>query len=267
MAVLTITREHQSGCVEIGQAVAARLNYDFVDRHVIYAGLRAAGEKWGKLAEELDEESPSLWEKYDREYRCFVALIESIIYEVAARDRAVILGRGSAFLLSDFPQVLKVRMVAPREIRIERRIILEKEDRKTAEAYIEKTDKSRRRYVQAVYGKDLTDVEHYDLIYNTGIQKYEQVTLNLVEFLKEWDQRGTSKAWQRLKKRALAAKVKARILIHPEVFIPTLEIFSESQAIVVRGVVRTPKEYQLIREIIHQTVGPHPIRMELRYRK
>jgi len=267
MAVLTISREHQNGCVEIGQAVAQALGYEFVDRHGIYGNLRTTGEKWGKMAEELDEECPTFWEKYDLEYRAFIAMIEATIYEVAFKDRAVILGRGSAFLLSDIPHVLKVRLFAPMEVRIERRVRQYEEDRKTAQEYIEKTDKSRRGYIQAIYGRQLEDSGNYDLLYNTGIQTYEQVTRNLVEILKEWDQRATPEGYHRLKGRALAAKAKARILTHPDVFIPTLDIFSDGPAIVVRGLVHTPKEYKVIREIVHQTVHPHPIRNELRYRK
>jgi cytidylate kinase len=267
MAILTLSREHQNGCVEIGQAVAGRVNYDFVDRHILYSYLKAHGEKWGKLAQELDEEPPSLWEKYDQEYRGFIALIEATIYEAAIRDRAVILGRGSAFLLQDIPQVLKVRLFAPQEVRIDRRMRQNQEDRKTAEAFIEKTDQSRSGYVQAIYGKQLKDSENYDLIYNTGIQSYEQVTANLVEILEKWDQRATPEGRRQLEDRALAARVKARILTHPEVFIPTLEVFLDGPEIVIRGVVHTPKEYQLIREIIHQTADPHPLRNELHYRK
>ena len=57
-----------------------------------------------------------------RSIAAFIALIEATIYEVAVRDQAVILGRGSAFLLHDIPQVLKVRLFAPLEVRIERRM-------------------------------------------------------------------------------------------------------------------------------------------------
>ncbi len=267
MAILILSREHQNGCVEVGQAVAHQLNYEFVDRHRIYADMRNTGEKWARLAEELDEECPTLWEKYDQEYRGFIALLEASIYEIAVKDRAVILGRGSAFFLSDIPHVLKVRLFAPLEVRIERRMRQEHENREAAESYIERADKSRRGYVRAIYGKDMYDSEHYDLIYNTGIQTYEQVTQNLVEILQGWDQRATEEGRKRLESRALAARLKARIFTSPEVFIPTLEIFSDGEAIVLRGVVHTPREYQAIREIVHQTVDRQLIRNELHYRK
>jgi YjbE family integral membrane protein len=266
MAILTLSREYQNGAPEIGRAVADQLGYDFVDRHCIYDHLSAAGEKWGRLARELDEERPSLWEKYDREYRGFIALIESTIYDYAAMGHAVILGRGSAFLLHDIPQVLKVRLYAPLEVRIERVMQNDNLDRKTAEAVIEKIDKSRTGYVQSIYGKQLKDWENYDLIFNTGIQTYEQVTRDLVEILKEWDQRATPESRQQLKDRALAARVKALLYTHPEVFIPTLEIFPDGSAIVLKGLVHGPQEYHLIEEIARETAGDYPLRNELRYR-
>lgn len=267
MAVLTLSREYQNGCTEIGEAVAHQLGYDFINRHRIYADLGAVGEKWGKLAEELDEERPSLWEMYDQEYRGFIALIESTIYDYASKGRAVILGRGSAFLLHDIPQVLKVRLYAPLEVRIERVMARDRVDRKTAGELIEKSDKSRSGYVRAIYGKHLKVSENYDLVFNTGIQSYEQVTRNLVEVLKEWDQRATPESWQLLKDRAVVARVKARVYTHPEIFVPTLEIFHDRQAIILKGVVHSAKESNLVEEIAHSIADPHPIRNELHFRK
>ncbi len=267
MAVLTLSREHQNGCVEIGRAVADHLHYDFVDRHKIFAALKAYGERWGRMAEELHEQPPTLWEKYDRMYQGFIALVESTIFEFAKGNRAVILGRGSAFLLHDIPQVLKVRLYAPLELRIERRMQEEGEDRAAAEEYIRRSDKSRINYIKSIYGKKLSQTSSYDLIYNTEIQTFDQVTRNLVEILESWDRRATEEGTQRLRDRALAARLKAVILTHPEVYIPTLEVFPKDREIVVRGVVHSAREAQQARELIHRTLDPHPFRNELHYRK
>jgi YjbE family integral membrane protein len=266
VAILTLSREYQNGSPEIGQAVADRLGYAFVDSQCIYTDLSAVGEKWGKLAQELDEVRPYLWEKYDREYQGFIALIESTIYEYAAKGRAVILGRGSAFLLHDIPHVLKVRLFAPLEVRIERVMLRNKVDRETAEELIERTDKSRAGYVQAIYGKPLKDTENYDLVFNTGIQTYEQITQELLDTLKQWEQRITPEGLQRLKDRALAAKVKAQILTHPGLFIHSLEVFHDGVSIVLKGLVHSPKDYQLVEEIAHKIADPHSILNGLKYR-
>ncbi len=88
-----------------------------------------------------------------------------------------------------------------------------------------------------------------------------------MEILKDRNCLETPESRSRLEKKAAAAKVKARILTHPEIFIPTLKVFYDDRAIVIQGVVHNPKEYKLIREIIHATVDPHPVRDELRYRQ
>ncbi len=267
MAVLTISREYQNGGDEIGTAVARELGYDFVDKNRLHADLEVTGEKWGQMVEELDGVRPRLWEKYDREYRTYIALIESSIYEYALKDRVVILGRGSVFLLHDIPQVLKVRLFAPLEVRIDRVIRKDGVDRQTAEWMVKKIDKERAGYIQANYRKHWEDQENYDLLINTGMQTYEQVTQELVEVLKEWDKHATPEGWQRLRNRALAAKVKAQILTQLEVFIPTLEIFHDGQAIVLKGMVHSPKAYRLVVEMAHKMADPHPIRNEFHYRK
>jgi cytidylate kinase len=267
MAILTISREYQNGGYEIGTAVGRQLDYNFVDKNRLHADLKVTGEKWGQMVEELDGVRPTLWEKYDREYRGYIALIESSIYEYALEDRVVILGRGSVFLLHDIPHVLKVRLFAPMEVRIDRVMRKDEVDRQTAEWLIKKMDKERAGYIQTIYGKHWENQENYDLLIDTGVQTYEQVTQQLVEALKEWDKRVTPEGLQRLRNRALAARVKAQIFTHPGIFVPTLEIFHDGQTIVLKGVVHSPKEFHLVEEMVHKIADPHPIRNELHYRK
>lgn len=267
MAILTISREYQSGGEEIGKAVAKKLDYVFVDKEQILNDLKETGGKWGHLVEELDEVRPSLWEKYDWQYQGFTALIESYIFDYALKDRVVILGRGGGDLLQDIPHVLKVRLVAPLEVRIERVMVKDFVDRQTAEWLIQKTDRTRAGFIQSVYGNSWADRELYDLILDTGVQTYEVVTQQVVEALKERDQRVTPEGLERLKTLALTAKIKARIFTHPDLFVPTLKIFHDGQAVVLQGVVHTPKEYHLVEGIVQKLADPHPIRNELHYRK
>ncbi|MBI5603350.1 MAG: cytidylate kinase-like family protein [Deltaproteobacteria bacterium] len=267
MAILSISREYQSGGEEIGQAIANKLDYVFVDKERILKDLKDSGGKWGHLVEELDEVRPSLWEKYDWQYQGFTALIECYIYDYALKDRVVILGRGSIFLLQAIPHVLKVRLVAPLEVRINRVMVTDDVDRETAEWLIQKTDRTRAGYIQAVFGKQWEAREHYDFVFDTGVETYEEVTRKLVEALKEWEQRVTPEGLEQLKNLALTAKIKARVFTHPGIFIPTLKIFHDGQAVVLTGVVHSPKEYHLVDEMVHKMADPHPIRNELHYRK
>jgi cytidylate kinase len=266
MAILSISREYRSGGREIGRAVAREMQYDFVDKDRILQDLKASGEKWRNLAEDLDEVQPTLWEKFDWEYRAFIALVECYLYDHALKDKVVIMGRGSNFLLGDIPQALKVRLTAPLEVRVERVMRENELDRRTALWLLEKTDRTRAGYIQSVYGKHWEDPKYYDRVFDTGVQSFEEVTRILVEALAERDREATPEARQRLKDLALTARVKSQLFTNPKIFVPTLELVHDGRAVVLQGVVHNPKEYHLVEEIARQAAGPHPLRNELHYR-
>jgi cytidylate kinase len=266
MAVLTLSRTYQSGGHAIGKAVAQKTGYAFIDKKQILSDLKSFGEKWGNLFEESDEVTPSLWEKNDWQYRGFIALVESTILDYALKDRVVLLGRGANFLLEDIPHVLRVRLCAPVEVRIERAVIKNETARETAELLIKKTDMARAGYIRSIYKKDWEDRRYYDLVINTAEHSIDQTTERLVTVLKEWEDRSTDEGRKKLADRVLTARVKARVLTHPEFFIPTLDIFHDGKFIVLKGVVRSPKENRLVEDLVRKSAGDHPVRNELRYR-
>ncbi len=266
MAILSISREYRSGGEEIGRSVAEELHYVYVDKERLIHDIRSAGEKWENLVQEVDENTPSLWERYDWQYRGYVALVEAHIFEHALRNRVVILGRGSHLLLRDVPYALKVRIVAPLEKRIERAINQDRLDPRTAQWMVEKTDRARAGYIKANYGEEWSNTRFYDLVFNTGLQSYEQVVKLLVNALQELDLRVTPEAEQRLREQAAAAKIKARLVTDTKVFVPTLEVFHDGTAIVLRGVVHSAEENNYLEEKARKFAADLTIRNELHYR-
>jgi cytidylate kinase len=267
MAILSISREFMGGGEEIGRAVAEKMNYDYVDRDRILKDMTRNGERWRRLGEDLDEARPTLWERYDWEYRGFVSLMESYLYQYALQDNVVIMGRGSNILLQGIPFALSVRLTAPLDKRIERAVSKYNIDEETAKALIAKTDDSRSAYIQVNYGKNWEDHKYYDMVLNTSTQTYEQITNILMAALKEKDRQAVPEAKKELRERCLAAKVKAKICTDSRFFIPTLEVSSQEGVIVLRGVVHNQKEYQLIEEIARTvTEGQKTIKNQLHYR-
>ena len=115
MATLTISREYGSGGFEIGRRVAERLGYQLVDKERLFQDMERAGPRWGRVAREVDEVCPTLWERHDWQYRGYVSQMENLILEYALGDNVVIIGRGGSFLLRGVPFCLRVRLVAPLE--------------------------------------------------------------------------------------------------------------------------------------------------------
>ena len=266
MAILTISREYGSGGREIGQLVAQRLDYQYVYKERLFQDLEKAGPRWGRVARDLDEICPTLWERHDWEYRGYVAQVEALLLEYAAADRVVIIGRGGSFLLHGVPYCLRVRLVAPLEARLERIMALQQLGSEAARRLINQVDGERACYIKANYGKDWNLEEVYDLTLNTASLGYERVVETLAAALQDRDHLATPEARSNLAGRALAYRLKARVATDTRLLVPTLEVSFQEGVIVVSGIIHTPKELHLIKDIAQEVCGDSPVRLDLHHR-
>jgi len=266
MAILTISREYGSGGHEIGQRVAEKLGYQFVDKERLFQDLDRAGTQWGRLAREVDEVCPTLWERHDWQYRGYVAQTEALILSYAEADKVVLIGRGGSFLLQGIPFSLRVRLVAPLEVRVERVMVRERLNREAAARLITQVDGDRACYVKANYGSDWSQDRLYDLTLNTASLTYDQVVDILVQGLEEKEPLATPEARAHLQRLALAYRLKARIATDLRLLVPTLKIELEDGALVVSGIIHTPKEQKMIQEIAREVCGEQPVRFDLHRR-
>jgi cytidylate kinase len=266
MAILTVSREYGSGGREIGSRVAARLGYRYADKELLFQDLEKGGPRWGRAARELDEVCPTVWERYDWQYRGYVALVESLILNYAAADKVVIIGRGGSFLLEKIPFCLRVRLVAPLEVRIARIVERERLDRVAAARLITQVDGDRACFIKANYGSEWDEERFYDMTLNTGSLSYDQVVEILVEALAEKDRLATPAARAELAGLALAHRLKARVATDPRVFVPTLEVSLQEGTIAVTGIIHSPKELHILQEIAREVCGKKPVRLDLHHR-
>jgi cytidylate kinase len=266
MAVLCVSRQFGSGGEEIGRAVAEQLGYDFVDKARVLDEMKGAGERWERLSRDLDEACPTIWERYDWEYRGFVALVGAYLYKWAERDRAVLMGRGGNVLLQGIAHALLVRFVAPLEARLDRVMVRDSVDRGTAEWLIQKMDHDKACYIQTNYGRHWDDRKNYDLVIDTTRQSQAKVVRDLIDALKERDRRATDASRNLLKQRSLAAWVRAKIATDSRFFIPTLEVEHDGEAVVLKGIIHNQRELELAQEVARQVCHPTPVKNLLHYR-
>jgi cytidylate kinase len=186
MTVVTIRGQLGSGAPEVGKQVAGRLHADYVDREIIAeVAARLQRQEQEVIAKEMPPSSllgriaEALGSTYgfgegfagaylpisqmpldDTRY---LQALESVVKELARRQPLVILGRGSHFILKDYPGALHVLIVAPLEVRVDRLMDQRKLDRETAKLEIDHTDKSLREFIKRYFDAELEDPAHYDL--------------------------------------------------------------------------------------------------------
>jgi cytidylate kinase len=266
MAILTISREYGSGGREIGRAVAEQLGYAYEDRATLLAALRAADPRWERFGEEYDESTPTLWERFDWSFRGYAALLQRHLLAAAAAGRAVIVGRGGAFLLAGVPTALHVRIVAPLAARTECIARREQADRDSVRALVERVDRERAGFVRAVYGRAWDDPVAYDRIFDTCQLGHAAIVAEVLAQLALREGADRDAARRLLEVRLAAARVRAALFTERRLQLPTLEVRVEGAGVLVQGVLHRPEEQHLIRRAAVEQAGGHPLRFELHYR-
>jgi cytidylate kinase len=173
MPIVTISQQIGSGGAEVALAVAERLGYCFVDHQRFLEGARGYGLDADRLWH-LEEERPSLFERFDGETRRYIAVIQAVLFEIAAEDRAVVIGRGGQWLLRDVPHVLRVRLVAPVEFRVTELVETfsahggERLSAHGAAQIVQRDDAQKLKRMRYLFDVDLNDPGLYHLVLNTG---------------------------------------------------------------------------------------------------
>jgi len=165
MAIITVSRKVGSLGTEIAQAVASRLQYDYLDKEKIEKALMDRGLPLPEV-EKFDEKKPPFWVSWQIQSRRFLHVIQAVIYNFARRGDIVIVGRGGQILLRDLPGILHLRIVAPFSTRV--RIIAEQEkiDEKQALRVIRRNDRDSAGFIRFFFDEDWEDPTLYDLIIN-----------------------------------------------------------------------------------------------------
>ena len=105
--------------------------------------------------------------------RAVLQITQHVIQEGARAGNVLIVGRGGAYILHDFPGALHVFLRAAEAIRLKvvmARFNLTEEE---ARRRLKHADENWTAYIKQVYGHDRNLASHYDLVLDTGRLGYE----------------------------------------------------------------------------------------------
>ena len=140
MTIVAISREMGSGGYEIGAAVAKALGFEYVNRQILLEAAHAHGVSEATLVDVV-ERRPSLWERFDAERGRYLTFLEAAYYAFAERGNLVTASRSGPFIVRDVRHALKVRIMAPVEVRVRRVMAQAQLDQKAAVAKVHAYDR------------------------------------------------------------------------------------------------------------------------------
>ncbi len=98
-----------------------------------------------------------------------VRITETVVEEVAAKGRVVLVGRAAPAVLAREDNSLHVKLVAPRSYRIQAAAERLGVDPEKAAEILDETDAMRERYLRQFYRRNWNDPVNYHMVLNTGV--------------------------------------------------------------------------------------------------
>ena len=200
MPVITIGRQIGAGGNTVGEMLARRLKIDVLDSRLIdevahrlqlpKEEVEAEDEQPGSLLQRLlialgsaggepmippetaAWNPPNVDPVFDTR-RAVLRITQHVIQEAARAGNVVIVGRGGAYILQDFPAALHVFLRAAEAIRL--KVVMARFNLSEADARrrLKQADENSTAYIKQVYGHDRNLASHYDLVLDTGRLGYE----------------------------------------------------------------------------------------------
>jgi hypothetical protein len=179
---LLISREKGAGGSAVGQLAGKRLGWQVFDNEIVDAIAQRARVR-RELVESLDERDretirdavEGLLHPQPMETSGYLANLHEIFLTLGHQGDVVIVGRGAHLILpSQFG--LRVRMVAPVEVRVRRIASGDKMSLNAARLAVEKSDRERATLARRQYGQNVADPANQDLTINTAELSVESAT-------------------------------------------------------------------------------------------
>src|SRR4051812_49865671 len=199
--LITISREYGAGGRELGGLLGSSLGWPVLDHELVrQLAARLSCEEGEVVA--MDEHAPSFFERlasvatvtapesrahsrpWSTDPDCVAAAAREVLLEAAQHPPVIIVGHGGNCLFRGRPDVLRVRVVAPFDLRVQRVARRTGAPPQRAAAEVRRRDADRQQYLQRYYKSDMNDPCGYDLQINTGTVSIEAAAgwvMNLIQ--------------------------------------------------------------------------------------
>ncbi len=176
MNVITVSREYGAGGGEVARRLAEALGWELLDRELLHQAAAVEHVPDADL-ERLDEKAISMADRFRLHppHQKYLHGLTEAARQAAARGNVILVGRGTRQLLEDRADCLHLRLVAPRDWRVERMARLQNWTPEQASSRCLEVDRTRERFTRYFFGAAALQSSQYDLVVNTGRVPLDEV--------------------------------------------------------------------------------------------
>jgi cytidylate kinase len=218
----------------------------------------------------MRERSPSFWERLNEERRRYASVLRRATTQLAEEGDVVIVGLGGGQLLKGLSNVLRLQVIAPMDVRLERVMERGFDDvagplsRERARDLIRKSDRDISGYMRYLFNIDWLESNHWDLVINTGRFSVSEAVEIVAAIVDSGMLEPSALDNQRLANLALASRVEATVLGDPTVWANGLKVVAQDGRVRIEGEVITEEDREAVEQIVRSIDGVRHVENDLR---
>jgi cytidylate kinase len=249
MPVVTISRGTFSGGRMLAEELARKLGCDCIESEVLGDAARKLGIPVARLKAAMVK-APSALRGFGREREMYLAAITAELCERALAGDLVYHGHAAHLLLPGVSNVVRVRVVADPEFRIQAAMTRLKLSWTQAKKYVRSVDLDRARWVDFLYGVDWTDPSHYDFVVNLERVAVPNAATALLALAELPDFKPTPASVQILNDLRLASRARVRLGTDPRTAQAEVVVAAHHGVLTIKHMPRQAHLVPLIPEVL-----------------
>lgn len=265
MAIINISRKVASFGDETATALAKLLGYTFVTRKMIEQKLLDKGVP-DEALKKYDERKPNFWASLSRERDLYLDLLRETIYEEAANDNRIFIGRGGFAILNKVPGTYSVRLVASDNVRLER---LKKEfnwSEDQARQRLNESDQNREGFHKCFFNVEIENPTIFNLVLRTDIITAETAA----EIIKTAFEKTITPDLSVQTKKAVNQKLIGQRIVNSIAFEHKLQIYFldaqvSDESVVLHGISESAKNTEQAIRIAKEIAGSLPVESQITF--
>ncbi len=246
MAIITLSRGTFSGGRALAERLSQRLGYPSLGREeAVQEATRRYGISEKKLLDAVLT-PPAIWQQTVGPRIVYLKCLTASILEHAPEGNLVYHGYAGHLLLRGLPNVLRIRVIADLEFRLQAAMKEKNFSRNQALEYIENRDKEREKWTHFLYGLDWQDPALYDLVFNLEHISIENACEVIVCRIQLSDFQMTPEKQKVFADALLSSRVWAALAQDDRTRVSSLQVSADDGLVTLKGSVGSQKTMDLI---------------------
>jgi cytidylate kinase len=264
MATIAIGQGIGSGGAALGALIARRLEARLLGLDDLR---RETAGRYRIDPEQLrifDTREPRFWESLTTDTTRLLAYFHAVILEHLAEDQSVLVSHAMPMWVPrNVGHVLRVRTVAPMEVRVRRVMDEERLSARQAEHRIHESDREVQARMRSILKVDVEDPQLYDVILNTSSAPLDTLSAVVIDLAHAVARSCSEDSRILLKDACIASQVRAALMAHPKIGRAPFEITSTKGAVTIAGQSLVSPWDSMVRDIAGQIGGVASVRLEV----